>query len=142
MLEQRARLVQRAYLEQRTLHPHPRELLRRLHQHIPPRGSIHQERRVSIAGVGAQKLTRRTRAEETSRTALSSGTTQTRITRRQRFGRLRAQSRIRAVHGERRNPRLIQGGERHLRLGACQFGERFAGAGDRLLVGNTKLRAR
>ena len=68
---------QTAVLEQRALHPHPRELLRRLHQHVPPRGSIHQERRVSIAGVSAQKLTRRTRTEETSRPAL-----QTRITRR------------------------------------------------------------
>ena len=86
--------------------------------------------------MGAQKLTRRTRAEETSHPALQTG-----FTRRQRFGRLRAQSRVWAVHGERRNPRLIQGGERHLRVGARQFGERFAGAGDRLLMCNTKLRA-
>ena len=86
--------------------------------------------------MGAQKLTRRTRAEEASRPALD-----TRVTRRQRFGRLRPQRRIRAVHGKRRNPRLIQGGERHLRLGARQFGERFAGAGDRLLMGRAKLRA-
>ena len=57
-------------LEQRALDPHPRELLRRLHQNIPPRGSINQERRISIAGVGAQKLTRRTRTEETRRPAL------------------------------------------------------------------------
>ena len=55
---------------------------------------------------------------------------------------MRTQHRIRAVHGKRRNPRLIQGGERHLRLGARQFGERFAGAGNRLLVGRAKLRAR
>ena len=86
--------------------------------------------------MGAQKLTRRTRAEETSHPALQTG-----FTRRQRFGRLRAQSRVWAVHGERRNPRLIQGGERHLRVGARQFGERFAGAGDRLLMGSAKLRA-
>ena len=119
---------QTAVLEQRTLHPHPRELLRRLHQHIPPRGSIHQERRVGIAG-GRSKLTRHTRAEEASRPALRSETTQTRIIRRQWFGRLRPQSRIRAVHGKRRNPRLIQGGERHLRVGARQFGEALRGRG-------------
>ena len=88
----------------------------------------------------AQKLARRTRAEETSRPALGTGITQTRITRCQRLRRLRTQRRIRAVHGKRRNPRLIQGGERHLRLGARQLGERFAGAGDRLLMGCAKLR--
>ena len=92
--------------------------------------------------MGAQKLTRRTRAEEASRPALGAGITQTRIAGCQRFGRLRPQSRIRAVHGKRRNPRLIQGSKRHLRLGARQFGERFAGAGNRLLMGRAKLRAR
>ena len=86
--------------------------------------------------MGAQKLTRRARTKEASCPAL-----QTRFTGCQRFGRLRAQSRVRAVHGERRNPRLIQGGERHLRVGARQFGERFAGAGNRLLMGSAKLRA-
>ena len=91
--------------------------------------------------MGAQKLTRRTRAEETSRPALSAKIAQTRITRCQRLGRLRPQSRIRAVHGERRNPRLIQGSKRHLRLGARQFGERFSGAGNRLLMSRAKLRA-
>ena len=71
----------------------------------------------------------------------NTGIAQTRITGCQRFGRLRPQSRIRAVHGKRRNPRLIQGSERHLQLGARQFGERFASAGDCLLVGGPKLRA-